>query len=197
MLAHFFQSLPLTADGLFWITAGFWAWPRLPWSRANRARNFGCRAFWASRSWPSPFQTIFPALFRHAAAGALFVRGPGDQRRHAVGQNQEGRQSLGRLARRSVHLNVGAGRVPPSRGFFCSQSRPSLQGDLWCESICWKAGKSAVILREHSAPDARIAILGSEPEILFYARRHSATGYIYMYDLLEGPNPMPGKCNAK
>ena len=40
-------------------------------------------------------------------------------------------------------------------------------------------------LGEHSAPDASIAVLGSEPEILFYARRHSATGYIYMYDLIE------------
>jgi 4-amino-4-deoxy-L-arabinose transferase-like glycosyltransferase len=40
-------------------------------------------------------------------------------------------------------------------------------------------------LRENSAPGARIAILGSEPEILFHARRHSATGYIYMYDLVE------------
>jgi hypothetical protein len=43
-------------------------------------------------------------------------------------------------------------------------------------------------LRGHSAPDARIAVLGSEPELLFYARRHSGTGYIYMYDLI-APQP--------
>ncbi|HEV2692636.1 MAG TPA: glycosyltransferase family 39 protein [Verrucomicrobiae bacterium] len=40
-------------------------------------------------------------------------------------------------------------------------------------------------IREHSAPDARIAVLGSEPEIYFYAQRHSATGYIYVYPLME------------
>jgi hypothetical protein len=40
-------------------------------------------------------------------------------------------------------------------------------------------------LRSHSAPDARIAVLGSEPEIYFYAHRHSATGYIYTYNLME------------
>jgi len=40
-------------------------------------------------------------------------------------------------------------------------------------------------LREHSSPNAKIAILGSEPEIYFYSRRHSATGYIYMYGLME------------
>jgi len=31
----------------------------------------------------------------------------------------------------------------------------------------------------------RIAVLGSEPEIYFYSRRRSATGYIYMYPLME------------
>jgi 4-amino-4-deoxy-L-arabinose transferase-like glycosyltransferase len=40
-------------------------------------------------------------------------------------------------------------------------------------------------IREHSNPSDTIAVLGSEPEIYFYARRHSATGYIYMYGLLE------------
>jgi hypothetical protein len=40
-------------------------------------------------------------------------------------------------------------------------------------------------IREHSAPDARVAVVGSEPQIYFYARRHSATGYIYTYALME------------
>jgi hypothetical protein len=40
-------------------------------------------------------------------------------------------------------------------------------------------------IREHSAPDARVAVLGSEPQICFYARRRSASGYIYMYDLVQ------------
>jgi len=40
-------------------------------------------------------------------------------------------------------------------------------------------------LREQSPPQARVAVLGSEPEIYFYAHRHSATGYIYTYGLME------------
>jgi hypothetical protein len=40
-------------------------------------------------------------------------------------------------------------------------------------------------IHDHSAPDARVAVLGSEPEIYFLARRHSATGYIYTYGLME------------
>ena len=40
-------------------------------------------------------------------------------------------------------------------------------------------------IRSHSKPSDRVAVLGSEPEIYFYAHRHSATGYIYTYPLME------------
>jgi 4-amino-4-deoxy-L-arabinose transferase-like glycosyltransferase len=40
-------------------------------------------------------------------------------------------------------------------------------------------------IRRHTTETDRIAILGSEPEILFYADRLSATGHIYMYGLME------------
>jgi 4-amino-4-deoxy-L-arabinose transferase-like glycosyltransferase len=43
----------------------------------------------------------------------------------------------------------------------------------------------AEYLRAHTTPDDQIAVLGSEPEIYFYADRFSATGYIYMYGLME------------
>jgi hypothetical protein len=71
-----------------------------------------------------------------------------------------------------------------SLSFF--QWSPSLNGrviyglDLFEESIA-----AAQYIRDHSAPDARIAVVGSEPEIYFYAHRHSATGYIYTYALME------------
>ena len=44
---------------------------------------------------------------------------------------------------------------------------------------------AAKYLREHSAPDARVAVIGSEPQIYFYANRRSATGYLYTYPLME------------
>ena len=40
-------------------------------------------------------------------------------------------------------------------------------------------------IRGHSAPETRIAVMGSEPEIYFYSHRHSATGYIYTFALNE------------
>jgi hypothetical protein len=40
-------------------------------------------------------------------------------------------------------------------------------------------------IKNHSAKDDKIAVLGSEPQIYFYANRKSATGYIYVYGLME------------
>jgi hypothetical protein len=39
-------------------------------------------------------------------------------------------------------------------------------------------------IRTHSSPQDRVVVFGSEPEIYFYAQRHSVSGYIYMYDLV-------------
>jgi Dolichyl-phosphate-mannose-protein mannosyltransferase len=43
-------------------------------------------------------------------------------------------------------------------------------------------------IRERTAPDDRIAVVGSEPQIYFYAGRRAATGYVYTYALME-PHP--------
>jgi hypothetical protein len=43
----------------------------------------------------------------------------------------------------------------------------------------------AAYIRQHTPENSTIAVLGSEPEIYFYAHRHSATGYIYTYGLME------------
>jgi hypothetical protein len=40
-------------------------------------------------------------------------------------------------------------------------------------------------IESHSAPQDEIGIFGSEPEICFYAKRHCATSFLYIYPLLE------------
>ncbi len=47
----------------------------------------------------------------------------------------------------------------------------------------------AEYIRQNSSPDDLIAVIGSEPQIYFYANRRSATTYIYTYPLLE-PQPL-------
>jgi hypothetical protein len=43
----------------------------------------------------------------------------------------------------------------------------------------------AEFIKQHSVHDETIAVLGSEPQIYFYSHRHSATGHIYTYPLME------------
>jgi hypothetical protein len=43
----------------------------------------------------------------------------------------------------------------------------------------------AKFIQDNSPPSARVAVLGSEPEIYFLSHRHSATGYIYIFALSE------------
>jgi hypothetical protein len=43
----------------------------------------------------------------------------------------------------------------------------------------------AKFIKAGSKPADRIAVLGSEPQIYFYSQRHSASGHIYMYGLME------------
>jgi hypothetical protein len=40
-------------------------------------------------------------------------------------------------------------------------------------------------IQANSSPADSIAVLGSEPQIMFYARRRSATGYLYTYSFME------------
>jgi len=56
-------------------------------------------------------------------------------------------------------------------------------------------GQAAIMakyIQLNSPPEARVAVMGSEPEIYFLARRHSATGYLYTYPLME-PQPFARK----
>jgi hypothetical protein len=48
--------------------------------------------------------------------------------------------------------------------------------------------KIAQYLKEHTSKEDTIAVVGSEPQIYFYAHRNAATGYIYTYLLME-PQP--------
>ena len=47
------------------------------------------------------------------------------------------------------------------------------------------AKKTSAFIAEHSKPDSRIAIFGAEPEVWFYSKRIAASGYLYVYPLLE------------
>ncbi len=43
----------------------------------------------------------------------------------------------------------------------------------------------AEYVNRHSTPEQQMAVLGSEPQLYFYARRHAATGHLFAYPLTE------------
>jgi 4-amino-4-deoxy-L-arabinose transferase-like glycosyltransferase len=51
-----------------------------------------------------------------------------------------------------------------------------------------EAEEVARFIRTNSPPSAPMAVLGSEPELYFLSHRHSVTGYIYTYGMME-PQP--------
>jgi hypothetical protein len=69
--------------------------------------------------------------------------------------------------------------------YLFSMSTPELIRDRYGANPFPEATEIARYIQQHSGSDDRVAVLGSEPEIYFYAKRHSATGYIYTYALME------------
>ena len=48
-----------------------------------------------------------------------------------------------------------------------------------------EARKVSEFIRSRAQPSDEIAVIGSEPELYFYSRLRSATGFVYMYPLME------------
>jgi hypothetical protein len=71
------------------------------------------------------------------------------------------------------------------RKFFFEVSAADASQMIYPESPFAESIRIGEYLREHTSPTDTIAVLGSEPQIYFYSNRHSATGYIYTYGLME------------
>jgi len=62
---------------------------------------------------------------------------------------------------------------------------PEVSIEMYGENPFAESPAIAEIVRELTDRDDRVFVFGSEPQILFYADRRSATGYIYAYPLME------------
>ena len=84
-------------------------------------------------------------------------------------------------------LTVGITILTCARVWFletpAQAARTTYQADPFPE-----AEAVATFIRANSPPSAPMAVIGSEPELYFLSRRHSVTGYIYTYGMME-PQP--------
>jgi hypothetical protein len=91
----------------------------------------------------------------------------------------------GRLFAAAVFAVLAASYVAEERVYLFSMPPRELSRIRYGQSPFAAAIEIARYIREHTERDERIAVLGSEPEIYFYADRKSATGYLYAYPLME------------
>ncbi|HEV2390913.1 MAG TPA: glycosyltransferase family 39 protein [Verrucomicrobiae bacterium] len=75
-----------------------------------------------------------------------------------------------------------------SRAIFFRLTPTQISRDIYALNPFPEAIEIGRYLKSHCPPDARVAVVGSEPEIYFYSHRRSATGYVYTYPLME-PQP--------
>jgi hypothetical protein len=80
----------------------------------------------------------------------------------------------------AVGLSIFLGRT-----FYFTESPTEICRMLYKANPFPESIKIAEYLRDHTGPSDTIGVLGSEPQIYFYSGRHSATGYIYTYSLME------------
>jgi hypothetical protein len=173
-----------TGNLALWIVAGcglvaLWA---TAWPRATRLLLTG----WLAASMaavvpglyfrPHYFILLFPAMALLAAVGAATML------RLVARRASPGLALAAGLA--VIAFPVGIYVVRESAFLFSMDvrtlSRARFGGNPFIEAV-----DIGEYIREHAGPDDRVAVLGSEPEIYFYARRRSATGYIYTYPLME------------
>lgn len=99
-----------------------------------------------------------------------------------------GKQLPARLWPSLAYASVLAAGVVENRDVWFEFTPMRAARELYGINPFPEAAAMAGFIRTNSAPSDTIAVLGSEPEIYFLSQRHSATGYIYTYPLME-PQP--------
>ena len=93
------------------------------------------------------------------------------------------------LLRRIIPLLLFSGAVTygciSERNYLFSLPPEKVSRAMYVSNPFPEAVEIARYIRDRTTTNDRIAVLGSEPEIYFYADRLSATGHIYMYGLME------------
>jgi hypothetical protein len=87
-----------------------------------------------------------------------------------------------------IFAAVLAASILPQKVFLLQASPGEASREIYGRNPFPESAEVARYIRSRSAGDARIAVVGSEPQIYFLAKRRSATGYLYTYALTE-PHP--------
>ena len=186
-------ALPALVSGVRTITLATWplwlvaalgligVW-FVPWRRGTRAFVLGllvtsflttCPGFYFRDHY---FIAMLPAVALIAGVGVVSLE-----------------RLAGRLVRGPVATALAAGVwlaallawAIPERGYLFAMSPDDVSRARYGRNLFAEAPAIGRYVRERTSARDRIAVIGSEPEIYFYAGRRSATGYLYTYPLME------------
>ncbi len=101
----------------------------------------------------------------------------------AIGRIAFGVHAIARMFAPIAALSLVAHGVATSWWYFGPTRHEARLHRIYGSNPFPEAPALGAWLAAHSAPDERIFIYGSEPELLFYAGRSSASRYIYVYPL--------------
>jgi len=87
-----------------------------------------------------------------------------------------------------VFVAIALGSLYQSRAVFFQLPMQQASRAIYTAEFFPESLEVSRYIKAHSPPNARIAVMGSEPQIYFYSQRRSATGYLYTYPLME-PQP--------
>lgn len=168
---------------LIWLLAGV-GLVALVWDRSLRGTRIFLGLFTLSS-----FLSIFPGFFFRAhyfllllpAVATLAGLGVGSLTRLPIGFIRGPARTQAALAVATVCL---AGSLFQSRAYLLEMSPTAVSRATYGLNAFPESIPIADYIRQRTVDDDRIAVLGSEPQICFYARRRSATGYVYTYEMM-------------
>jgi len=173
-----------TATWALWLVAalglfGLWL---APWPRATRVLAAGfllasflttCPGFYFRAHY---FIAMLPAVALLAGVGVVSLERMLAAR---VGPRVAGTVAAG------LFLAALLAYVLPERGYLFSMTPDQVSRERYCRNLFVEAPAIGRYIQQRTTANDRVAVIGSEPEVYFYAKRKSATGYVYMYPLME------------
>ena len=129
-----------------------------------------------------------PAKHRQPSANAVPRAGRGAGRQAAKAADARALPGILLWPAAAMLLAAAAFSVWWQREFFFRWTPTRACRELYGPNPFVESPVIADYISRHTTPEQRVAVIGSEPQIYFYAKRLSATRYIYTYDLVE-PTP--------
>lgn len=84
-----------------------------------------------------------------------------------------------------IFILAAGAAIASERSYLFEENPTKLARTIYGANPFPESLEIAKVIESHSAATDRVAVFGSEPQIFFYSKRHSATGYIYVYSLME------------